>query len=97
MDIAKIVQIALLGEVPPTLRFLYVYVQDSTLSFHAVFTDDAPERHIECASVVLTEILASCPANIKLNEMIIRDSAISWKLNGGQNLLYLRYGELSDT
>ena len=97
MDIAKIVQIALLGEVPPTLRFLYAHVQDSTLNLYAVFTDDAPESHIECAIVVLTEVLASCPANIKLNETIIKGSKVPWKINGGQNLLFLRYGELCDT
>lgn len=95
MDIARRVQIAMLGEVPHTLRFLYVSLIDKKLSFHAVFTDDATNDHLESASCVLAEIIASCPHNVVLNEIIERDSRKPWKIGGGDNLMYLRYGELS--
>ena len=36
-DLARTVQIALLGEVPPTLRFLYVGPADESIKIHAVF------------------------------------------------------------
>ena len=95
MDIARRVQIAMLGEVPHTLRFLYVSLTDNILNFHAVFTDDATDDHLESASCVLTEIIASCPHNVALNEMIERDSNKPWKIGDSDNLMYLRYGELS--
>lgn len=85
----------MLGEVSHTLRFLYVSLIDNKLSFHAVFTDDATDDHFESASCVLTEIIASCPRNVVLNEIIERDSKKPWKIGGGDNLMYLRYGELS--
>ena len=59
MDLARVVQIALLGEVPPTLRFLYASLNGNQLNFHAVFADDASDEHLESASCVLTEVLAA--------------------------------------
>jgi hypothetical protein len=97
LDISKTVQIAMLGEVPATLRFLYVSLADNELTFHAVFTDDATEEHLESASCVLTEILASCPMNTELDETIEKDSKRTWRIGSGENLMYLRYGELSNT
>lgn len=94
-DIARRVQLAMLGEVPHTLRFLYVSLATHHLNFHAVFTDDATDDHLESASRILTEIYADCPANIRINERIERDSAAPWKIGNGQDLMYLRYGELS--
>ncbi|EIF51639.1 hypothetical protein [Sulfurovum sp. AR] len=96
MDIARRVQIALLGEVPPTLRFLYVSFNGDQLNFHAVFTDDATEDHIESANCVLTEVSSACPLNTKIKEKIEKNSDLPWKINNGENLMYLRYGELSD-
>ena len=96
MDIHRIVQIALIGEVPSTLRFLYSKIENNELSYHAVFTDDATEAHLECASVVLTEILSHYP-RVNLKDKIERNSSLSWKQGNGDNLLYLRYGELSET
>lgn len=96
MDIARTVQVAMLGEVPPTLRFLYVSLSNNQLSFHAVFSNDATDDHIESASCVLTEVLAACPVNTVLDETIEKDSKRPWKIGGGENLMYLRYGELSN-
>ncbi|MDD1795402.1 hypothetical protein LRP50_19915 [Enterovibrio sp. ZSDZ42] len=86
----------MLGEVPPTLRYVYASLESGMLSFHAVFTDDATDDHLESASCVLTEVLADCPATTQLCEKIERNSAAPWKIGTGENLLYLRYGELDN-
>lgn len=86
----------MLGEVPPTLRYLYASLESGTLNFHAVFTDDATDDHLESASCVLTEVLAGCPRSTPLNEKIERNGSIPWKIGTGENLLYLRYGELDN-
>lgn len=96
MNIARIVQVAMLGEVPATLRFLYVSLIDKQLNFHAVFTNDATEIHLESAECVLTEVIAACPIGIEINECIEKDSYRPWKINGGESLMYLRYGELDN-
>ncbi len=96
MELERIVQIALIGEVPPTLRFLYSYIKNDQIHYHAVFTDNASEEHLECANVVLTEILAHFPS-MKLKEKIECNSEIHWKQGSGENLLFLRHGELSET
>lgn len=96
MNLARTVQIALLGEVPSTLRFLYVSLVENKLWFHAVFVNEATEDHLESLSCVLTEIIASCPSDITLSEVIERNSDSPWKINNGENLMYLRYGELSN-
>ncbi len=96
MNIERTVQVALLGEVPSTLRFLYVSLNDKRLSFHAVFSDDAIEDHLESASCVLTEVVAACPMGIEVCESIEIDGDRPWKINGGENLMYLRYGELEN-
>ena len=90
------VQKALLGEVPPTLRFLYAHLIDGTLYFRAVFTDDAPDEHLDCARTVCTEVLASCEPQTQLEEIIERDEKAPWKVGTGENLWFLRYGELAD-
>ena len=97
MDIAKTVQVALLGEVPSTLRFLYVSLKGNQLDFHAVFTDEATVEHIESAKCVLTEVTAACPLDTKVNERIEKSSKAPWKIKNGENLMYLRYGELTDS
>lgn len=97
MDIAKSVQRALLGEVPSTLRFVYAHIDGSTLYFHAVFTDDATEEHLECASAALTEVIADCPTDIQREEKIERNSNLPWRIGTGEHLLFLRNGEFSDT
>ena len=96
-SLALSIQRALIGEVPATLRFLYARIENNTLYYHAVFTDDATDDHLECASVALTEVIADCDANIQLDEIIERNSAMPWRQGAGENLYYLRYGELSDT
>ncbi|MGR2739664.1 hypothetical protein ACUY1T_14535 [Billgrantia sp. Q4P2] len=77
-DLALSIQRALLGEVPPTLRFLYAHIDNGTLHYRAVFTDDAIDDHLECASVALTEIIADLPSDIQLEERIERDSSVPW-------------------
>ncbi|HFQ5585067.1 TPA: hypothetical protein ACGVBR_004500, partial [Vibrio vulnificus] len=94
MDLAKTVQVALLGEVPHTLRYLYTAFDDSALWYYAVFTDDAEEEHLECANVVLTEILSHFTRDVELKVTIKRDSQEPWRINSGEGLMYLRYGEL---
>ena len=96
IDIAKSVQKAMLGEVPSTLRYVYASLESGTLNFHAVFTNDATDEHLESASCVLTEVLADCPVTTQLNEKIERNSSAPWKIGAGENLLYLRYGELAN-
>ena len=96
-NLALSIQRALIGEVPPTLRFIYSKIEDNTLHYHAVFTDDATDDHLECANVALTEIIADYDASIKLNETIERNSTMPWKQGAGEHLYYLRYGELSGT
>lgn len=97
MDLGKSIQKALLGEVPPTLRFIYARIEEGVLHFHAVFTDDATDDHLECASVALTEVLADCEPTIQLKEKIERNSSLPWRQGTGENLYFLRYGELSGT
>jgi hypothetical protein len=97
VDIGKSVQRALIGEVPATLRFVYAHVRDNTLYFRAVFTDDATEDHLECARAACTEVLADCAWGTRLEEVVERDGTVPWKVQGGENLWVLRYGELDDT
>jgi len=89
MEISKVVQIALLGQVPPTLRFIFASYENAVPNFVAIFDDNATEDLLECARVVCTEVLASCPHNTKLVEKIEIDSRTPWKINGGENLLFL--------
>lgn len=96
-ELALFVQKALLGEVPSTLRFVYAHIENGTLYYRAVFTDDATEDHLECASVVLTEISAGLPSNIQLEESIECNSSTPWRVGTGAHLLFLRYGELENT
>lgn len=87
------VQRALLGAVPPTLRFIYAHIESQTLFFHAVFTDDAPEDHLECVNMALTEVIATLPPAIQLCELIERNSSAPWRMGNAEGLLFLRYGE----
>lgn len=96
-ELALSVQRALLGEVPPTLRFLYAHIENDVLHYHAVFTDDATDEHLECASVALTEILSDLPPNIQLKENIERNGLSPWRIGTGEHLLFLRYGEFEGT
>ena len=96
-SLERTVQLALLGEVPPTLRFLYVGPDSEELSFHAVFSSEATDEHLESAEVVFTEILASCPYEIKGQVTIEKNDEIPWKKGEGEHLMYLRWGELNDT
>ncbi|MEQ4619347.1 MAG: hypothetical protein ABN482_15085 [Corticimicrobacter sp.] len=95
IHLSRVVQLAMLGEVPHTLRFLYVSLIGQQLNFHAVFTDDASEDHIESAHRVLTEVMTNCPAHLSVHENIECNSAQPWKIDSGEHLMYLRYGELS--
>ncbi len=97
MDLNRIVQVALIGEVPSTLRFLYVSFKNNTLYYYSVFSDDATEDHLESAGCVCTEILSHCPWDSKLEEKVELDSKKHWKIDDGKDLMYLRYGELKDT
>lgn len=94
-DLARTVQVALLGEVPPTLRFVYAGPDNESFSFHAVYADDATDEHLECAEVFLTEIEASLSFKIRGQVTIERNSALPWKIGDGEHLMYLRWGELS--
>jgi hypothetical protein len=96
LELARTIQLALLGEVPPTLRFVYVWISDGTLNFHAVLADDATEDHIEALRCVSTEVMASQRSDIKLIERIEIDNSMPWRIGNGNNLMYLRWGELSD-
>jgi len=96
-DLARIVQIAMIGAVPPTLRFLYASYENEKFRYHAVFTDEATEDHLECGSCILTEIYSAFSHNPEEEIIIEKNSNKPWKINEGRNLLYLRYGELENT
>jgi hypothetical protein len=96
IDIPRSVQRALLGEVPATLRFVYAYFDGNVLHYHAVFTDDATDEEVECAHVALAEVISDCPPGIRVQERIERNSLLHWRIGTGENLLFLRYGELSE-
>jgi hypothetical protein len=72
-------------------------LREGTLFFRAVFTDDASEDHLECARVACTEVLAQCPPETQLEEIVERNETAPWKGASTEDLLFLRYGELSDT
>jgi uncharacterized protein (DUF2336 family) len=95
-NIRLAVQRALLGEVPSSLRFIYAHTEDKTLHFHAVFTENAPDKHLECASRASTELIADYPADFSLVENIVRSDRMYWKIGDGSNLHFLRYGEMSE-
>ncbi len=97
MEISRRVQIAFLGEVPSTLRFVYARVDGDTIHLDAVFTDEAAEDHLECARVAFTEVIAGYSIGTKVVERIERNSHITWRRHEGHHLMYLRHGELSDT
>lgn len=88
------VQRALIGQVPASLRFLYVFFTEDTLNFHAVFTADASDEDIEAVSIAATEVISDCKHNVQLNELYEKDSSKSWKIGNGENLMFLRYGDL---
>jgi hypothetical protein len=94
-DVAAAAQKALLGEVPPSLRFVVVSLDQDVLHFRAVFDHSTTDEHLECARVACTEILAACPGNTKLDESIEVDDGAKWPKS--ISLVYLRHGELSDT
>jgi hypothetical protein len=94
-SVALAAQIALLGEVPASLRFVEVKLDQGTLWFRAVFDSSATDDHLECASVVCAEIIAACPSDTVLEESIEIDSAVPWPRS--EYLVFLRHGELSDT
>jgi hypothetical protein len=97
MDIARRVQIALLGEIPPTLRFVYAWMEADTLHLQACFTDGATEDDLECARVAFTEVISGYPVGTEVVEEIRRDSRRNWKRFEGMHLMFLRHGEQSDT
>lgn len=96
IDIPRSVQRALLGEVPPTLRFIYASFDQDVLHFHAVFTDNATDEEMECAHIALTEVISDCPPDIRVDENIERNSALYWRIGNGRHLLFLRHGEMSE-
>ena len=65
-------QIALLGEVPATLRSVSITTQEKTLIFRAILQDGASEDDRESLTCVATEILASLPSDLMVEEDIIR-------------------------
>ena len=95
-DINRIVQNALLGQVPPTLRYVHAYIENNVLFFNACLTDDATEEHLVAVSLVVAEIVADLDSSIQLVESIEINSTAPWKIGNGSNLMFLRYGELSD-
>ena len=96
VDIHRSVQRALLGEVPPTLRFLYARIEHRVLHYHAVFTDDATDEEMECAHCALAEVISDCPSDIQVEETIERNGAKQWRIGDGRDLMFLRHGELCE-
>jgi hypothetical protein len=86
---------AALGEIPPSLRFIYAHKDTYSYKFTACFTDSAPDDHLEAASCISTEIIASFSDldTIKIEEEIYRSSSDAWRKDGAGQLMYLRYGE----
>ncbi len=96
-EIERVVQVALLGEVPLTLRFLYVNPDSENICFHAVFASDATDEHMECAEVVCTEMDAKYALNNKWRVIIERNDHLPWKKGNDEFLMYFRWGELDNT
>jgi hypothetical protein len=95
VNIHRIVQNALLGQVPSTLRFVYAQLENDTLHFKACFAEDATEEHLDAVSVAVAEIVADLDSSIELSESIEVNGKVSWKTGSNSDLMYLRYGELS--
>jgi len=95
-DLSRTFQIASLGEIPSSLRFIYASLKNDVYRFHACFSDEATDDEMECASRISAEIIASFDrvAEIHMEEKIERRSELPWKIEDGRDLLYLRYGEL---
>lgn len=94
-SVALAAQRALIGEVPASLRFVEVRLDQKILWFRAVFDSSATDDHLECASAACAEIIAACPPDTELEESIEVDSAAPWPRS--EYLVFLRHGELSDT
>ena len=60
------------------------------------FDELATEEHLDAISVAVAEIAADMNSSIAINESIEVSGQTSWKTGSNSNLLYLRYGELSD-
>ncbi len=95
-DLFNVFQIASLGEMPPSLRFIYAKLTSNVYRFRACYADDASEDEMECASSISTEIIGSIGniVEIEIQEIIKKSSGRPWKVNKGKGLMYLRYGEL---
>ena len=89
-------QTALLGEVPSSLRFFQVWLQDASLNVNAVFDATATPEHLECATAAVAEIVAGLPSTTTLLERVVVDSYADWHTGPAGSLVYLRHGELSE-
>ncbi|WP_133406884.1 hypothetical protein [Parashewanella tropica] len=97
MDIHRIVQIALLGQVPPTLRCVYSNLTDNVFEFNALFIENTPQEHVAAIDEALTEISSHFSSSVKVVHSFQFSNTAPWKIGDGSNLVYLRFGELSDT
>ena len=64
-------QIALLGEVPASLRSVSIAAAPKAVSFRAILTTDASEGDREALSCAATEFIAQFDSDTSLNEQII--------------------------
>ena len=95
MELSLSVQRALLGQVPPSLRFIRASISSETLRFVAVLDEQATESHIDALSCAVAEVVSDFPS-IALDESIEINPEASWKHPEDCELMYLRYGELSE-
>ena len=64
-------QIALLGEVPPSLRSVSLLIGERTLHFRAIFQTGAGDDDLESLRCVATEVLASLNSSFTVEEELI--------------------------
>ena len=87
-------QTALLGEVPPSMRFFQLWLENGALSVRVIFDATATAEHLECATSVIAEVLAGLPPEVSLDERVTIDERVDWRDGPNGSLVYLRHGEL---
>jgi hypothetical protein len=63
-------QIALLGQVPATLRSVSLAIKEKTLTFRAILESGASEEDKESLSCAASEILASLVSDFMIEEQV---------------------------
>ena len=71
-QLARILQVALLGEVSPALRGVAFGTGDRDIRIAFYFDGPVSEEDRESASCVVTEVIAAVPEDFNVSEEVIR-------------------------